>query len=59
MAKVPASEHTHNGLKGRLANVDGSLDSSGLVRQSVHLMVEQALETEATCWCSVFSLLLI
>ena len=48
MAKVPASEHTRNALKRMLANVDGSLDLSGLVRQSVRLMVEQALEAEAT-----------
>lgn len=48
MAKVPASEHTRNALKRILTNVDGSLDLSALVRQSVRLMVEQALEAEAT-----------
>lgn len=48
MAKVPASEQTRNALKRMLANVDGSLDVSGLVRQSVRLMVEEALEAEAT-----------
>ncbi len=48
MAKVPASEQTRNALKRMLAHVDGSLDVSGLVRQSVRLMVEEALEAEAT-----------
>ena len=48
MGKVPASEHTRNALKRMLANVDRSLDLSELVRQSVRLMVEQALEAEAT-----------
>ena len=42
MAKVPASEPSRNALKRMLSNVDGSLDLSGLVRQSARLMVEKA-----------------
>ncbi|MDA8108384.1 MAG: IS256 family transposase, partial [Betaproteobacteria bacterium] len=47
MARVPASERTRNELKDMLAGKTRS-DRSRLVRQAARLIVEEALEAEAT-----------
>ena len=46
MARVPMSERTRNELKEMLVG-KRSADRSGLVRQAVRLIVEEALEAEA------------
>lgn len=47
MARVPRSERTRNELK-ELFSGSGGADRSGLVRQAARLIVEEALESEAT-----------
>ncbi|MFN7087990.1 MAG: transposase [Burkholderiales bacterium] len=47
MARVPASERTRNELKDMFAG-NGPADRSRLVRQAARLIVEEALEAEAT-----------
>lgn len=47
MARVPACERTRNELKDMLAGKSPA-DRSRLVRQAARLIVEEALETEAT-----------
>jgi metal-responsive CopG/Arc/MetJ family transcriptional regulator len=47
MARVPASEKTRNELRAMLTG-KGPVDRSCLVRQAVRMIVEEALESEAT-----------
>lgn len=47
MARVPASERTRNELKDMFSG-NGPADRSRLVRQAARLIVEEALEAEAT-----------
>ena len=47
MARVPASERTRNALKDMFAGKSPA-DRSSLVRQAARLIVEEALESEAT-----------
>ncbi|HYR33161.1 MAG TPA: hypothetical protein VEQ87_02605 [Burkholderiales bacterium] len=47
MARVPAPERTRNELKAMFAG-KSAVDRSSLVRQAARLIVEEALEGEAT-----------
>ena len=47
MARVPASEATRKRLKQRFEGGE-SADRSVLIRESVRLMIEEALEAEVT-----------
>jgi hypothetical protein len=47
MARIPASERTRNELKAMFTGKSPA-DRSRLVRQAARLIVEEALESEAT-----------